>query len=46
LTDAAGLKATFLVLALPILLVGLVATRLPALRELDVAPEVVADPAP
>ncbi len=38
LADAAGLKATFLALALPILAVGLVACRLPSLRELDAAP--------
>ncbi|OOK80052.1 hypothetical protein BZL29_2228 [Mycobacterium kansasii] len=30
---------TFLALALPILLTGLVCTRLPSLRELDRAPE-------
>jgi MFS family permease len=35
LTDAAGLKVTFLVLAVPILLLGLVACGLPSLRELD-----------
>lgn len=39
LADAAGLKATFLALAVPILLIGLVALRLPSLRELDRAPE-------
>jgi MFS family permease len=38
--DAAGLKATFLALALPIVAIGLIATRLPSLRELDTAPEV------
>jgi MFS family permease len=37
LTDAAGLKVTFLALAVPILVVGLIAIRLPALRELDQA---------
>ncbi|BBX62856.1 putative multidrug-efflux transporter [Mycobacterium saskatchewanense] len=40
LTDAAGLKATFLALALPIVVVGLIATRLPSLRELDPEPAV------
>lgn len=39
LTDAAGLKATFLALALPILLAGLICARLPSLRELDLAAE-------
>jgi predicted MFS family arabinose efflux permease len=39
LADAAGLKATFLVLSVPILLVGLVACGLPSLRELDSEPE-------
>lgn len=43
LADAAGLKVAFLVLAVPILLVGLVACGLPSLRELDRAPEVPAD---
>ncbi|MGD1279848.1 MFS transporter [Mycobacterium seoulense] len=38
LTDAAGLQVTFLALAVPILVIGLVATRLPSLRELDRAP--------
>ncbi len=42
LADAAGLHATFLALALPMLLLGLVALRLPALRDLDREP--VADP--
>lgn len=46
LTDAAGLKATFVVLAVPILLIGLVACGLPSLRELDRAPEFAADPQP
>jgi H+ antiporter protein len=46
LADAAGLTVTFLALALPILLIGLVATRLPSLRELDRAPEVSAESAP
>jgi H+ antiporter protein len=35
LADAAGLKATFLALAVPIVLVGLVACGLPSLRQLD-----------
>lgn len=35
LADTAGLRATFLTLAVPILLVGLVACGLPSLRELD-----------
>ena len=39
LADAAGLKATFLALAVPILLIGLVACGLPSLRELDKEPE-------
>jgi MFS family permease len=47
LADAAGLTVTFLALALPILLIGLIATRLPSLRELDRAvPEFAVDPAP
>ena len=46
LTDAAGLKVTFLVLAVPILLIGLVACRLPSLHELDRAPEFAEDPGP
>ncbi|SPM31293.1 MFS transporter [Mycobacterium terramassiliense] len=46
LTDAAGLKVTFLALAVPILLVGLVACWLPSLRELDREPELAVDPAP
>ncbi|KAA1250065.1 MFS transporter [Mycobacterium simiae] len=37
LTDAAGLTATFLALALPILLAGLICIRLRSLRELDTA---------
>ena len=36
---AAGLRVTFLTLALPILLVGLIACWLPSLRELDREPE-------
>ncbi|MGX9787240.1 MFS transporter [Mycobacterium sp. MMS18-G62] len=35
LADAAGLHATFLALSLPMLVLGLVAVYLPALRELD-----------
>ncbi len=35
LADAAGLHATFLVLSLPMLLLGIVAVFLPALRDLD-----------
>ncbi|HTX94951.1 MAG TPA: MFS transporter [Mycobacterium sp.] len=46
LADAAGLKVTFLALAVPILLVGLVACGLPSLRELDSAPSLSRDPAP
>ncbi|HUB57373.1 MAG TPA: MFS transporter [Mycobacterium sp.] len=43
LTDAAGLRVTFLALAVPIVLVGLVACGRPSLRELDRAPEFAAD---
>ncbi|OBK51981.1 MFS transporter [Mycobacterium sp. 1081908.1] len=43
LTDAAGLKVTFLALAGPILVIGLIACALPSLRELDRAPEVAAE---
>jgi MFS family permease len=39
LADAAGLRVTFLTLAVPILLIGLVACGLPSLRELDRAPQ-------
>ena len=46
LTDAAGLKVTFLALAIPILVVGVVACGLPSLRELDRAPELVIDRRP
>lgn len=46
LTDAAGLKVTFLALAVPILLIGVIACRLPSLRELDKAPEFAEDPDP
>ncbi|MGO4444137.1 MFS transporter [Mycobacterium sp. 2YAF39] len=38
LADAAGLHATFLALALPMLLLGVIAVFLPALRELDRPP--------
>ncbi|BBY46279.1 MFS transporter [Mycolicibacterium celeriflavum] len=40
LADAAGLHVTFLALALPMLLLGIVAVFLPALRELDRPPTV------
>lgn len=40
LADAAGLHATFLALALPMLLLGVVAVFLPALRDLDRTPAV------
>ncbi|OMC55869.1 MFS transporter [Mycobacterium sp. IS-836] len=46
LADAAGLKATFLTLAVPILLIGLVACGLPSLRELDRAAEFAVEPRP
>jgi H+ antiporter protein len=46
LTDAAGLRVTFLALAVPIVLVGFVACGLPSLRELDRAPEFAADSGP
>jgi H+ antiporter protein len=39
LADAAGLKTTFLALALPMVVLGLVALGLPSLRDLDRAPE-------
>ena len=38
LIDAFGLRTTFLVLAVPILLIGLAAPWLSALRELDQVP--------
>jgi H+ antiporter protein len=38
LADAAGLHATFLALSLPMLILGLIAVFLPALRELDRPP--------
>lgn len=40
LADSAGLHVTFLALALPMLLLGLIAVLLPALRELDRPPTV------
>jgi MFS family permease len=43
LADGAGLKVTFLALAVPILLVGLIACGLPSLRELDREPEFAED---
>ena len=46
LADAAGLKVTFLVLAVPILVIGLIACGLPSLRELDRAPEFAVEPGP
>ncbi len=42
LADAAGLRVTFLALAVPILVIGLIACGLPSLRELDRAPEFAA----
>jgi predicted MFS family arabinose efflux permease len=44
LADAAGLHATFLALSIPMLLLGLVSIRLPALRDLDREP--AAEPGP
>lgn len=38
LADAFGLKTTFLVLAIPMVVIGLVSLALPSLYELDVAP--------
>jgi hypothetical protein len=46
LADAVGLHVTFLALAVPILLVGLIACGLPSLRELDRAPELAAESGP
>ena len=46
LADAAGLRATFLALAVPIVVVGLVACGLPSLRELDRAPELAQEREP
>lgn len=40
LADSAGLHVTFLALALPMLLLGIIAVFLPALRELDCPPTV------
>lgn len=39
LADAAGLRATFLALSVPMLVVGLIAVGLPSLRELDRTPD-------
>src|SRR5262249_2656598 len=44
LCDGAGLKVTFLTLAVPILLIGAIACGLPSLRELDRAVEPAAEP--
>jgi H+ antiporter protein len=48
LADSAGLKTTFLALALPMLVLGLAALRMPALRDLDrpPPPEQLPDPRP
>ncbi len=46
LADTAGLHATFLALSVPMLLLGVAAVCLPALRDLDRAPTVAADPTP
>jgi hypothetical protein len=35
LADSAGLKTTFLALSIPMVVLGLVALRLPSLRDLD-----------
>ncbi|ORW42158.1 MFS transporter [Mycobacterium paraense] len=43
LADAAGLRVTFLALAVPILVIGVIACGLPSLRELDRTPEFAAD---
>ena len=43
LADTAGLRVTFLTLAVPIIVVGLIACGLPSLRELDRAPEFADD---
>jgi H+ antiporter protein len=45
LADAAGLKTTFLALALPMLILGIVAVMLPSLKALDAPPPVFADEA-
>lgn len=46
LADAAGLKATFLALAVPIVAIGVIACGLPSLRELDSEPEYAEDAGP
>jgi H+ antiporter protein len=46
LADTAGLRITFLTLAVPIIVVGVIACALPSLRELDRAPEFAEDCAP
>jgi H+ antiporter protein len=46
LTDAAGLQVAFLDLAVPILVIGVLACALPSLRELDRAPEFADDSGP
>ncbi len=46
LADAAGLRVTFLALAVPILVIGFIACGLPSLRELDRAPELAVDSGP
>jgi H+ antiporter protein len=44
LTDAAGLRTTFLVLAIPMIVIGLVSLGLSSLRELDESPGPVTGP--
>lgn len=46
LTDAAGLRTTFVVLAIPMIAIGLVSVLLPSLYELDRTSEFVVDPEP
>ncbi|OBJ04599.1 MFS transporter [Mycobacterium alsense] len=46
LADAAGLRVTFLALAVPIAVIGLVACGLPSLRELDLTPAFADDVGP
>ncbi len=46
LADTAGLRVTFLTLAVPIIVIGLIACALPSLRELDRAPEFAGDTGP
>ncbi|MBS1690665.1 MAG: MFS transporter [Actinobacteria bacterium] len=46
LADSTGLHATFLALSVPMLLLGVTAVFLPALRDLDRAPAVSANPVP